>query len=101
MATCFGVLEMWSSPRITCVIPTLSRGPLTLGCESLRRAETGIGFAFTQQTLCVLAVDSEPFGLTVGAVPSNVGCRPIWIRVRAFIPVEAEPPQVLDQLAFI
>ena len=75
-------------------------GQLALGLEFLGGAEAGIGFAIAQQPLGMFGVDVKPFRLAIGTVVPNF-VRRIARQARAFVPLEAEPVQVLDQLRFV
>ena len=69
--------------------------------QLFRSAEARIGFAFAQQLLGVLGVDIQPLRLAVGTVAAGFRGGPVGIGKRSFIPVEAEPAQVLNELFLV
>ncbi len=65
----------------------------TLLIELLRGTEAAVGFAFGEQAIGVLAIDAEALGLTIGRMRT--------LDAGTFVPVDAEPQQVLHQLRFV
>src|SRR5579884_439639 len=87
----FRRIERTALPRIN-RLTMFSEGALAILFEILRRAKTEIGFALGQQTLGMLTINFEAIGLpvrTVGAAD-----------IRPFVPIEAKPLQVIEQLTF-
>jgi hypothetical protein len=74
----------------------LGHGQEPLGLEFIRSAETAVGLAFREQPFGVLGVDGQALGLAIGSEVAGFG---LARRTRAFIPVNAEPVQVFDQLS--
>ena len=73
-------------------------GLLPLGLQLRFRAETAVGLALGQQLLGVLGVNLQPRGLAVGAKFTLLRA----VRLAgAFIPVQAEPAQVFNELRFV
>ena len=70
----------------------LGHCPLAFFLQVFFGAETQVGFAFVQQAFGVFAVDRQPVGLAIRTVRSaNIG---------AFVPIEAQPFQIADELVF-
>ncbi len=86
----------------------LGGGQFALGFQLLRGAEAAVGLALGQQALGVLSVDLQPFGLAIGAEIAlffalfSLGkpARPARTG-GAFVPVQAQPAQILDELSLI
>jgi hypothetical protein len=76
----------------------LGDGFLPLGFELFGGAEAAIGFAFAEQLSGVLAVNCQPLRLAVGCMRAfnAFACKP-----GTFVPVQAEPLQIFDQLRFV
>ena len=70
----------------------LGLGPFALLLQLCFGAETQIGFAFIHQALGVFPVDVQALGLAIGRI------RPA--HVRPFVPVQAQPLEVGDELIF-
>src|SRR5438094_6779514 len=67
-------------------------GALAFFLQVFFGAKAKIGFVLVEQSFCVCAIDLEPVGLPIRSVAAA--------HVGAFIPIEAEPFQVLDELVF-
>src|ERR1017187_4073991 len=72
-------------------------GNSALGFKLFRRAETAVGFALGKQALSVLGIDRQPLRLTIGSVGAFFRRAEV---ARAFVPVQAEPAKVFDELLF-
>ena len=73
-------------------------GLFALSFQLFRGAEAAVGFALVQQLLGVSGVDIEALRLAIGAVCAFGG---VVETAGAFIPVEAEPVQVFNELGFV
>ena len=69
-----------------------------LGFELFGGAEAAIGFAFAEQLRGVFAVNCQPLGLAVGCVRAF---NAFTCKTGTFVPVQAEPLQIFDQLRFV
>ena len=67
-------------------------GALAFFLQVFFGAKAKIGFVLVEQSFCVCAIDLEPVGLPVGTV--------VAAYVGAFVPIETEPFQVIDELIF-
>ena len=79
-------------PRID-RLTMLCLGALAFLLQLFLSTETQVGFALIDQTLGMLAVDIQTFGLAIG----HIRAAQVW----SFIPVKAQPFEVGDELVFI
>src|SRR5208282_2376870 len=71
----------------------LSHGELALALQLLLAAEAAVGFAFADQALGVFAIDLPLVALAIG--------RERAADIRPFVPIEAEPAGIVDELALV
>src|SRR5204863_2107755 len=67
--------------------------PLPLALQFFFSAKTQIGFVLAQQPFRVLAVYIQPVRLTIRTIRAA--------HVRPFVPIKAEPLEIVDKLIFI
>src|SRR5262249_37740841 len=73
-------------------LAVLRSSPLSLPLEFLLSTKAQIGFVLPDQSLSMFAINRQPVRLTIRAKCAA----DVW----AFIPIEAEPLQVVNELAF-
>src|SRR6516162_3769425 len=71
----------------------LRHSHLALALQFFLRAEAEIGFALGQQPLGMFTIEIEPVTLAIRHI------RPTHIR--SFVPTDAKPPEVIEQLRFV